>query len=40
MIGWKGFFEANYRVDDTMKMLNDLMREAGKEQNSFLNDFI
>merc|ERR1719285_443723 len=31
MIGWKGFFEANYRVDDTMIMLNDLMREAGKQ---------
>lgn len=30
MIGWKSFFEANYRVDDTMKMLNGLMREAGK----------
>jgi len=32
MLNWKGFFEAKYRVDDTMRLLNDLMRKSGMQE--------
>lgn len=47
MLNWKGFFEAKYRVDDTMRLLNDLMRKSGMQEftkveivSTILNDHL